>query len=81
MKRNIFQICVIFIILNIISSNTKTNKASNKNTVETKTKSKDLDISEDFNSEIFFRLGIRNFKKIKIKINSLMSDIIIFKNF
>jgi len=60
MKRNLFHICIIFIILSIVSSDSKTNKASNKNTVETKTKSKDIDITEDFNIEIFYRLGIKN---------------------
>lgn len=62
MKRNIFQICIVFLILSIVSSNsnTKTAKATNKNTVETtKTKSKDLDISEDFTAQIYFRLGIK----------------------
>lgn len=57
MKRIIFAIFINLIILSFISSNAKTNKDSNKNTFETKTKTKELDIVENFNAEIFYRLG------------------------
>ena len=57
MKIIFFQILIIFISLIIISSNSKTNKESNKNIAENKSKTKDLDVSENFNAEIYYKLG------------------------
>lgn len=61
MKINFFQFCILSLIISIVSSNSnaKSAQGSNKSAIETpNSKSKELDISEDFSTEVYFRLGI-----------------------
>jgi hypothetical protein len=68
MRSNLFKFLVLILVFNVIFSNTKSNKIP----TETKPKSKELDISEDFMAEILYKLGkiIKiNFFKLNYKLN------------
>jgi len=62
MKRKFFNLYVLILLFNIIFSHTQTNKKPNTNVKDNKSKSKELDISEEFNCEVFYRLGIFTIK-------------------
>ena len=70
MKRNLFQLLTIFLLINIIftNANSKKDKNTNNKSSDTKSKSKELDISEDFSAEIFYRLGIKKLKNYIYKL-------------
>lgn len=61
MKRPLLQILICLILVNVIFNQSKTAEDSKSkaksNAKESSKKIKELDISEDFNTEVYYRLG------------------------